>query len=237
MRLLIVEDKLKYAKLLVERLKPAGFDADIETTAAGAARATSKVAYSAIVLDLGLPDRDGMDFLRSFRGRGKTTPVLIVTARSGLDDRLSGLRAGADDFLSKPFSVDELIARLQALMRRPGRDYLDQTLRAGNVSLDTRNRQVNIGDQMHVVRLRETFILELLIRNLGSVVRRQDFEGQLFGDEDEPVSNTVEVYVHRLRRQLAEGGATVSIHTIRGVGYMMIEGKHPLEQSLAVTHC
>ena len=232
MRILIVEDNLKYAKLLAERLKEAGFDADIETTAAGAGRATAIVDYSAIVLDLGLPDRDGMDFLRDLRSRGKTTPVLIVTARTGLDDRLSGLRAGADDFLSKPFSAEELIARLHAVLRRPISPRND-TLRLGNVSIDVESRQLCVAGTALPLRLREIAILEILLRRSGSVVPRRLIAAQLFEQRGEHDSNAIDVYTFRLRRHLADAGATVHIHTIRGVGFMAVEAKTAREPNEA----
>jgi two-component system response regulator TctD len=225
MRILIVEDNTAFASLIAKGLERSGIDCDQVDSAGSAERAISAVEYAAIILDIGLPGRDGLGLLRDLRSRGRTTPVLIISARHGLEDRLRGLREGADDYLAKPFSIYELVARLQAVMRRPGQLFADQTLRAGNVSLDIQNRQVNIADQMQVVRSRETFVLELLMRHFRSVVLRKHFEDQLFGLDDEPASNTVDVYVHRLRRQLADGGATVSIHTIRGVGYMMTDDK------------
>jgi DNA-binding response OmpR family regulator len=228
MRVLIVEDNLRYANLLAERLKAAGFDADIETTAAGAERATAIVDYSAIVLDLGLPDRDGMDFLRDLRSRGKTTPVLIVTARTGLDDR----RAGADDFLSKPFSAEELIARLHAVLRRPISPHND-TLRLGNVSIDVESRQLRVAGTVLPVRLREIAILEILLRRSGCVVPRRLLAAQLFEQPDEHDSNAIDVYTFRLRRHLADAGATVHIHTIRGVGFMAAEAKTAREPNEA----
>jgi two-component system response regulator TctD len=229
MRVLIVEDNTTYARLVVERFARSGFDADIATTVAEAHRATLQLDYSAIILDLGLPDRDGMEFLREFRDQGKTTPVLIVTARNRLADRISGLRAGADDFLSKPFSMDELLARLHAVLRRPGGQ--SDAIVLGNVSIDVNPHQLKVSGTLLPIRLREIAIMELLIRHQGTVVTRRVIEGHLFGFSGDQESNAIDVYIHRLRRQLAEAGATTEIHTIRGVGFMLTETKQSEKSS------
>jgi DNA-binding response OmpR family regulator len=223
MRVLIVEDNTTYARLVAERFAKSGVDADLASTVAEAHRATSQLEYSAIVLDLGLPDRDGMEFLREFRGQGKTTPVVIVTARHRLADRVSGLRDGADDFLSKPFSVDELLARLHALLRRPAGQ--NDVITLGNVSIDLNPPQLKVSGALLTIRLREMAVLELLMRHRGTVVSRRVIEGHLFGLTGDQESNAIDVYVHRLRKQLAEAGATAEIHTIRGVGFMLTETK------------
>lgn len=222
MRVLIVEDNRPFATLVAQYVQRAGFESDQAESIEQAERATLALNYAAIVLDLGLCDGDGMDFLRALRQRGDATPVVITTARHGLEDRVRGLRDGADDYLAKPFSVDELVARLHAVIRRPG-TLLAQIVRAGNVALDTESRQVDIAGQVQPMPLRLTSMLELLMRHLGSVVPRRYVEDQLFGVGEEPDPNTVEVYIHRLRRQLAAAEATVTIHTIRGVGHMMTE--------------
>lgn len=229
MRVLIVEDNTTYARLVVERFARSGFDADIATTVAEAHRATLQLDYSAIILDLGLPDRDGMEFLREFRDQGKTTPVLIVTARNRLADRISGLRAGADDFLSKPFSMDELLARVHAVLCRPGGQ--SDAIVLGNVSIDVNPHQLKVSGTLLPIRLREIAIMELLIRHQGTVVTRRVIEGHLFGFSGDQESNAIDVYIHRLRRQLAEAGATAEIHTIRGVGFMLTETKQSEKSS------
>ncbi|MBV8393325.1 MAG: response regulator transcription factor [Alphaproteobacteria bacterium] len=222
MRVLIVEDNRAFAELVARRLADSGFDSDRAISVEQAEEAIKAVDYAAVVLDLGLPDKDGLELLRGLRSRNDSTPVLITTARNGLDDRVRGLREGADDYLAKPFSVDELVARLHALMRRPGK-LLGHVLNAGNVSLDSDNHQVNVGPRVLPMRLRETVVLEILMRHKANVVPRRYFEDQLFGIEGEQDSNTVDVYIHRLRKQLEEAGATVRVHTIRGVGYMLFD--------------
>jgi DNA-binding response OmpR family regulator len=224
MRVLIVEDNKVFASLMADRLDRSGIESDRVDTVEQAEQAIASIDYAAIVLDLGLGDQDGLDLLGALRARGSSIPVVITSARHSLEDRVRGLRKGADDYLAKPFSVDELIARLHAIMRRPGR-LIGQVLKSGNIALDTQSRQVRIGDAVHLVRMRETLILELLMRHAGHVVQRHYFEDQLFGRDSEHDSNTVDVYVHRLRRQLMDAGASVMIHTIRGVGYMLTELK------------
>jgi two-component system response regulator TctD len=220
MRILLVEDNDRLSGLLTTALAPAGFEADVVTNAADAEAALAASRYPAVVLDLGLPDADGLDFLRELRRRGDATPVLILTARGGIQDRVKGLQTGADDYLGKPFALEELVARLQALLRRPGQ-LLGQALVVGNVTLDTEARQVAIGSQTLAFSVRETAVLEILMRRAGKVVSKKLVEDQLFGLSGEVGSNAVEVYVHRLRKQLAEAGAAARIDTVRGVGYMI----------------
>jgi DNA-binding response OmpR family regulator len=220
MRILIVEDNSTYGHLVAQRLAQAGFDSDEVMSAGAARRALLSVRYAAILLDLGLPDDDGIVLLRQIRSAGHAMPIMIVTARHGLEHRLQGLREGADDYLVKPFSMEELVARLHALLRRPGY-MLGRLLTAGNISLDTDNRQLMVGDSVHLLRVRELEVLELLIRNRGRVVTRKRFEEWLFGLQVEQDTNALDVYVHRLRKVLADADATVKIHTIRGVGFLM----------------
>ena len=182
--------------------------------------------FTAVVLDLGLPDEDGLALLRDMRRKGDSTPVLVLTARDGVTDRVTGLREGADDYLAKPFAMEELVARLQALLRRPG-NLLGKLLSFGNVALDTEGRQVFIADKPRSFPARETAVLEILLRRGGNVAPKRLFEDQLFGLSGDVGSNAVEVYVHRLRKMLADAGATVKIHTVRGVGYLMAEDKSP----------
>ena len=180
--------------------------------------------YAALILDLGLPDGDGLALLRELRHRNNPIPVLVLTARGGLHDRVLGLRSGADDYLVKPFALEELIARLEAQLRRPGH-LLGSSLRIANLEFDTINRQASIDDQPQVLSARETAVLELLMRSKGRVVSKKQVEDHIFGHSGEVASNAVEVYVHRLRKQLAERGARVQVHTIRGVGYLIAEEK------------
>jgi DNA-binding response OmpR family regulator len=222
MRLLLVEDNEELAKLLREGLAAAGFATDVVGNAGDARQVLTATHYSAVVLDLGLPDEDGLAVLRELRAHENPMPVLVLTAWGGVYDRVAGLRDGADDYLVKPFAFDELVARLQALLRRPGH-LLARLLRVGNVAFDTEARQVFLDDKPQVFQAREIAVLEILMRRSGRVVPKQLVEDQLFGLSANVGSNAIEVYVHRLRKQLTESGAKVQIHTIRGVGYLIKE--------------
>lgn len=224
MRLLVVEDNEELSQLLAKGLRAAGFDVDLMASAGDAAEALATTRYSALILDLGLPDGDGLSILRALRQRKDPLPVLVLTARGGVGDRVNGLRSGADDYLVKPFAFDELVARIEALMRRPGQ-LLGSSLRASNVVFDTESRQTFIDDKPQILSAREIAVLELLMRRKGSVVSKKLVEDQIFGLTGEVASNAIEVYVHRLRKTLADCGAKVKINTVRGVGYVMTEDK------------
>jgi len=224
MRLLVVEDNDELAGLLVSGLQSAGYEADVLSRVDDAAAVLQTTHYAALILDLGLPDGDGLSLLRELRHRRNPIPVLVLTARGGLNDRVQGLRSGADDYMVKPFALEELIARIEAQLRRPGH-LLGSSLRIANLEFDTRNRQASIDDTPQVLSARETEVLELLMRSKGRVVSKKQVEDHIFGHTGEVASNAVEVYVHRLRKQLADRGARVAVHTIRGVGYLIAEDK------------
>jgi DNA-binding response OmpR family regulator len=224
MRLLLIEDNDRFAALLKRGLTAAGFVVDILGTAEDAAAALRINRFEIVVLDLGLPDADGLELLAGMRHGGDATPVLILTARGSLEDRVTGLGCGADDYLVKPFALEELVARLRALLRRPG-NLLGLTLNLGNLSLDTVARQAFVGGQPVFLSPREVAVLEHLLRRSGRVVGKALLESNLYGMAHEVGSNAVEVYVHRLRRRLADLGASVEIHTLRGVGYLISERK------------
>jgi len=224
MRLLVIEDNVVLSELLAKGLGTAGHETDLLGTAGEANAALITTSYAAVILDLGLPDGDGLSILKELRHRKDPTPVLVLTARGGLQDRVSGLRSGADDYLVKPFALEELVARLEALLRRPGQQ-LGSSLQIANLGFDLRSRQASIDDQPQVLSSRETAVLELLMRSKGRVVSKKQVEDHIFGLSGEVASNAVEVYVHRLRKQLFDKGAKVQIHTIRGVGYLIAEEK------------
>ena len=192
------------------------------TTCADADAAASALQYDAVVLDLGLPDGDGLDVLRRARGRGQSLPILILTARDGLEDRVQGLNEGADDYVLKPFELPELIARLHALMRRPG-GALGAVLTAGNIRLDTLARDTSIDGRVLPLSRRELGVLEHFMRRAGRVVPKNLLEESLYGYDETGSANSVEVAVHRLRKKLTESGASVTIHTLRGIGYLLAE--------------
>jgi DNA-binding response OmpR family regulator len=223
MRLLVIEDEDRLAGILKSKLGDVGFTVDIAGSAADANAAIELVNYDAAVLDLGLPDGDGLAVVATARGIGKTLPILILTARDAVEDRVAGLNAGADDYLTKPFALDELVARIKALLRRPG-GVLGITLEAGNLRLDTVGRELTVaGRPVHLSR-RELAILEQMLRRFGRTVPKAVLEEKLYGIDEEPDSNTIPVHVHHLRRQLQAAGANLAIHTIRGVGYILAGG-------------
>ena len=224
MRLLIIEDEARLSEILRSKLGDAGFTVDTAGSAADANAALELINYDAAILDLGLPDGDGLTVLATVRRLGKSLPILILTARDAVEDRVAGLNAGADDYLTKPFAMTELIARIKALLRRPG-GVLGITLDAGNVRLDTVGRELAIAGRPVRVSRRELAILEQMMRRFGRIVPKAVLEEKLYGIDEEPDSNTIPVHVHHLRRQLQTANANLAIHTIRGVGYILTEDK------------
>ncbi|MGE5506695.1 MAG: response regulator [Actinomycetota bacterium] len=222
MRILLVEDNPRLAELVAHGLRGGGFAVDAFSTAGDAEAALDSVQYQAAILDLGLPDGDGMDVLKRARARGHHLPVLVLTARDGVDDRVRGLNAGADDYVLKPFAMEELLARVRALLRRPG-ENLGVQLTCGRVSLDTVSREVMVDGAPVSVPRRETDMLEQLLRRAGRVVPKRALEEGLYGFDDDVSSNTVEVLMSRLRKRLTQVASGVQIHTLRGVGYMLAE--------------
>lgn len=220
MRLLIVEDSADLVALLRRLLGTSGFPVDHAGTVEDALAMLAVAHYAAVILDIGLPDGDGRDVVRAMRARGDATPVILLTARGSVADRVSGLQAGGDDYLMKPFAPEELIARVQALLRRTGM-LADGVVVCGNVAFDPTTREVRIADRPVVLSARELGILDPLIQRHDRVVAKGRIEAHLFGMDDDLGSNAVEVYVHRLRRRLADAGATAQVVTVRGVGYML----------------
>jgi DNA-binding response OmpR family regulator len=222
LRLLLIEDEARIVQLLTAVLLRTSFVVDAVRTCAEARAALSSAPYDAAILDLGLPDGDGMALLSATRASGNNVPIIILTARDAVEDRVCGLDSGADDYLIKPFAAAELIARIKALLRRPG-GALGTILQAGNVSLDTIGREVAVDGTYVALPRRETATLEQLMRRLGRVVPKAVLEEKLYGIDDLIESNTIPVHVHHLRRKLQDAGATVEIHTVRGVGYLLDE--------------
>ncbi|MBP6766461.1 MAG: response regulator transcription factor [Reyranella sp.] len=220
MRVLIIEDSRELAGLIGHALKRAGMDVDTVGLADDARLAVQAMQYSAIVLDLGLPDADGLAVLDQLRKRHDPTPVLILSSRSALGDRVSGLDRGASDYMIKPFATAELIARLQALMQRPA-EMPSPVFAMGNVSFEASSRRAVVNGSAFTLPAREAELLEVFLKRGGRVLAHDVLDSVVFGGKHDHSSNAIEVYVHRLRRLLAEAGADVEIHTIRGVGYLM----------------
>ncbi len=222
MRLLVIEDEDRLSGILKSKLGDVGFTVDIAGSAVDASAALELINYDAAVLDLGLPDGDGLAVLAAARRIGKALPILILTARDAVEDKVAGLNAGADDYLTKPFAMNELIARINALLRRPG-GVLGINLEAGNVRLDTVGREITVAGTPVRLSRRELAILEQMMRRFGRIVPKTVLEEKLYGIDEEPDSNPIPVHVHHLRRQLEAAKASLAIHTIRGVGYILAE--------------
>jgi DNA-binding response OmpR family regulator len=222
-RLLIVEDEPRIIEILRTALTRDGFAVDAVGLCADARAVLATNPYDAAILDLGLPDGDGLKLLKDFRAAGNALPVLVLTARDAVEHRVSGLDSGADDYLVKPFAPSEVVARIKALLRRPG-GALGTTLTSGNITFDTVGRDVRVGESVLLLPRREGAILEHLMRRAGRVVPKAVLEEKLYGIDDELGSNAIPVHVHHLRRKLLDHKATVEIHTVRGVGYLLADG-------------
>jgi len=222
--ILVVEDAEDLATVLRDRFRREGYNVETVRDGESALHATEQFSFDLILLDLMLPGISGFEVCRQLRQRDHATPILMLTARSETVDKIVGLRLGADDYVTKPFDMGELVARLEALLRRPGQ-LLGRSLQMANLAFDTESRQAFIDNQPQVLSARETAVLELLMRRKDRVVSKKLVEDHIFGLSGEVASNAVEVYVHRLRKQLSERGAKVQIHTIRGVGYLIAEEK------------
>jgi DNA-binding response OmpR family regulator len=222
MRLLLVEDNARLSAFVAKGLGDAGFIVDAVALAEDARSALATTRYDAVLLDLGLPDEDGMGLLRDLRRDRNPLPVLILSARDDLSDRVAGLDAGADDYVLKPFELAELVARVKALLRRPG-GALGLMLEADNMRFDTVTRAVEVDGRTVLLARRELALLELLMRRLGRVVGKDALEEGLYGFGEEIGSNSLEVHVSRLRKKLAAANARPTIQTVRGVGYFLAE--------------
>jgi two-component system response regulator QseB len=224
MRVLSVEDDDVLALLIQVGLKPLGFAVDRVATAEDCFAALSTVAYDIVILDLTLPDADGITLLRQMRARLDATPVLILSARNKTEQRVAGLDAGADDYLSKPFELSELAARLRALARRPAK-VLGAELICGNLVYTPAEHAASVDGIALVLPRREAMVLENLMRSAGRPVSKAMLEDRLYAFGEEVASNSVEVHVHHLRKRLAVTKADVRIETRRGTGYVLVPAK------------
>lgn len=221
-RVLVVEDVERLAGLILDGLAKAGFQAETAHTAGDARERLLDGAFDALILDLGLPDQDGLSFLMELREAGIMLPVIILTTRIMVHDRIAGLNAGADDYLTKPFDFDELVARLRAVLRRPATSVSD-VLRVANLTLDSLTREVRVDDTAVTLAPKEQLLLEHLMRRPDAVVSKLFLEDNIYGTSGDSAANSLEVLIHRLRARLRELGARVLVHTVRGVGYMITE--------------
>jgi len=218
MRLLLVEDDAMIGESVAAGLRLAGHAVDWVQDGRAAEAALAAPGHDLVLLDLGLPRKAGLDVLKGLRAGGSDLPVLIITARDAVTDRIAGLDAGADDYLVKPFDLDELAARIRAVARRhAGRAA--PVIEYGALRFDPATRQVSVGGAVVALSARELAVLEALLERPGAVLSRAQLEERLYGWREEIESNTVEVHIHALRRKLGAG----LIRTLRGVGYMLVK--------------
>ncbi|KLO59962.1 response regulator transcription factor [Delftia sp. WSY_4] len=219
MRILVVEDEPTLSSQLVQALQQAGHT--VETAADGAtAQYLGEVEeFDAAVLDLGLPVRDGLTVLRAWRDQGRVMPVMILTARGAWHEKVAGMDAGADDYLAKPFHMEELMARLRALLRRLS-PHASAQWQCGPIVLDSRQARVSVAGQPLTLTSHEFKVLALLMQRVGQVISRTELSEHIYPQDSDRDSNTIEVFVGRLRKKLPAG----SIETVRGLGYRLVEG-------------
>ena len=226
MRVLVVEDEQKVANALREGLEGERYEVVVELTGEGAFYRLNTETFDVILLDLTLPGRDGLQILRTLRERGVETPVLVLTARDALEDRVIGLDAGADDYLVKPFAFEEMLARVRALLRRP---RASEAVRFGiaDLDMDLVTRKVTRAGQTIDLTVREFELLEYLLRHEGQVVSRGLLARDVWKETSRstPLDNVIDVHIARLRRKVDADYPAKLIHTVRGVGFMLHEGE------------
>lgn len=223
-RLLVVEDEQKVAAAVREGLQSEGYDVTVEVTGEAAFFRINTEPFELILLDLGLPGRDGLDILRAMREAGVATPVLVLTARDTVGDRVQGLNSGADDYLVKPFAFAELLARIQAVLRR-GRSAEPQRLAIGDLEIETATRAVTRGGEAVDLTVKEFELLEYLARHARHVVSRDTLVREVWRETaaSTTLNNIIDVHVSRLRRKIDREGSVKLIHTVRGVGFVVRE--------------
>ncbi len=222
MRLLVVEDDARIADFLRRGLAEAGYTVDVAATGEEGLAAVEEGGYDVLLIDIMLPGMDGLELIEASRARGVTAPVLILSARRSVDDRVEGLRRGGDDYLVKPFAFAEVLARVEALLRRGGAPAAEATrLAVADLELDLLRREARRAGREVELSPREFELLEYLCRNAGRVVTRTMVLDRVWGTRFDPQTNVVDVFVHRLRGKIDRSGDPPLIHTVRGVGYVV----------------
>lgn len=224
MRILLVEDNISLCRAVCDRLTKEHYNVDFCHDGEEAREYIKTRAYDAVLLDIMLPGADGLTLLSEMRRDKDTTPVLLLTARSGIGDRVKGLDAGADDYLVKPFAADELLARVRVMIRRKSAGGISNVFTVGDLSVDCDRRTVKRGEKTINLSAKEFDLLECLARNEGSVVSRERIENCIYDLGYEGGSNVIDVYVRYLRKKIDDGFDTKLIHTVRGKGYMLRKG-------------
>jgi two-component system OmpR family response regulator len=221
MRVLIVEDDPKIASFVAKGLKQAGYAVDRAANGQEGLELARSAPYDVAIIDIMLPRLDGLSLIERLRAEGIRTPVLILSARHAVDDKVRGFQTGGDDYLTKPFSFEELQARVQALIRRATMTAPASLLEVGDLSMDLSRREVRRGDQLLELQPREYSLLEYLLRNAGMVVSKTMILEHVWDYHFDPQTNVVDVLVHRLRAKIDEGFEPKLLHTVRGVGYVL----------------
>ncbi|NDV22081.1 response regulator transcription factor [Desulfovibrio sp. JC022] len=225
MRILIVEDDMTIADYIAQGLRESGFTVDHAADGNDGLNFALNTEYDAAIIDLMLPGRDGLSIIAEMRGRAMETPVLILSARQSVDDKVSGLQAGGDDYLTKPFSFAELQARLQALIRRSSRTPAESKLQVGGLELDRFTREVSRDGKQIILHAREYGLLEYMMNNAGRVITKTMILEHIWDYSFNPQTNVVEVLMHRLRSKVDKPFTHNLISTIRGVGYVLTDKK------------
>ena len=221
MQVLLVEDDRDLRRFLSKAFREEGYGVTETDSGDRALERALEGTFSCLVLDVMLPGRDGFSVVSELRKRGVSTPVLLLTAKDELESRVRGLEGGADDYVTKPFDLPELLARVHALIRRAELRHKDATLRVGEVTLDPLTRRVMQSERLVDLSPREFALLEFLMRNVGRTVSRARIAEAVWNYKFDPETNVVDVYVNYLRKKLSFGGRTIPIKTVRGVGYRM----------------
>ena len=224
MRVLIVEDDLRLAGVLRQGLREQGYAVDVASDGTQGFDMATTYEYDAILLDVMLPGRSGLDVLRDLRARGSRSPILVLSARSAVGERIRGLDLGADDYLSEPFEFQELLARLRAITRRPAVEPRT-TLKAGDLEMDVARREASRGGRPLDLTTKEFALLEYFLRRKGLLLTRSMILDHVWDSDYDGGSNLVEVYVNYLRRKTERNGAPRLIHTVRGAGYVLKEAE------------
>jgi len=220
-RVLVVEDDAKIAAFLAGGLREAGYAVDVASSGPDGLFQAGSGEYDAAVVDVMLPELDGISLIERLRARGVATPVLILSAKRSVDDRVRGLRAGGDDYMTKPFSFTEVLARVEALIRRATRATEPTSLRVGDLSLDLLSREVARAGRRLDLQPREFALLEYLMRNPNRVLSRAAILSHVYDYNFDPQTNVVDVLVSRLRRKIDRGFDRPLVHTVRGAGYVL----------------
>jgi two-component system OmpR family response regulator len=221
MRILLVEDDLKIASFIANGLKQAGYAVDHMVDGRQGLAQAGNAQYDAFIVDIMLPQMDGFSLIERLRAGKNFTPCLILSAKSGLDDKLRGFKAGTDDYLTKPFAFSELLARVQALLRRTSQGQQATVLTVGDLNMDLFTRRVERGGKAIDLQPREYSLLEYLMRNHGNVVSKTMIMEHVWDYHFDPETNVVDVLVHRLRNKIDKGFGNKLLYTVRGVGYVL----------------